>query len=218
MFKYNFMARVRNTVQVEDLTFAPYMGRQEIAARTDKMAATFVGDYQGRHVRLMCIEEGARTFCDMFIAAVLRRDRKLVTDTDKVCIKSYEGTSSSGKLNWKQEAAKEIDPTIDLIVLEDIVDSGRTGVGLQEWATKGETRFASFGCIALLDKKSKREVPFRPYMSGFVIPDLFVVGFGLDYEERGRDLPHLYAKYDETSAYPFPRPQPGEFRKPPFEA
>ena len=123
-----------------------------------------------------------------FMCELAKRMKNPVT-MDFMSVSSYgDGTKSSGivKLN------KDLDESIegrDVIIVEDILDSGRTLSYLVKLL--GERKPASLNVITLLDKPDRRVIPVELYMTGFEIPDRFVVGYGLDCAQKYRNLPYI---------------------------
>ena len=123
-----------------------------------------------------------------FMCELAKRMKSPVT-MDFMSVSSYgDGTKSSGivKLN------KDLDESIegkDVIIVEDILDSGRTLSYLVKLL--GERKPASLEVVTLLDKPDRRVIPVELYMTGFEIPDRFVVGYGLDCAQKYRNLPYI---------------------------
>jgi len=165
----------------------------QILSRLDEMAAQIDADYAGRDVILVGVLKGAV----MVMADLTRRLRRSV-ETDWMAVSSYgSGTKSSGVVRILKDLDRDITGR-DVIIVEDIVDSGLTLSWLV--ANLGSRAPASVEVCTLLRKPdaTKVEVPVR-YV-GFEIPNEFVVGYGLDYAERFRNLrvvatlaPHVYS-------------------------
>ncbi|HEY7461202.1 MAG TPA: hypoxanthine phosphoribosyltransferase [Gemmatimonadota bacterium] len=156
----------------------------ELRARVAELGAQISADYEGRDLVLVCLLKGALFFC-----ADLARAVALPLRLEFLRAASYgAGTTSSGSVR-----IGELDPAAfagrDVLVVEDIVDSGLTLARILE-AIRG-TGPRSLGVCCLLHKERERShaVPLR-YV-GFRIPDRFVVGYGLDHGERYRNLPHV---------------------------
>jgi hypoxanthine phosphoribosyltransferase len=152
--------------------------------RVEQLAAQINADYAGKSVVLVCVLKGAVLFL-----ADLMRELTVECEVDFMAVSSYgSATESSGVVR----VLKDLDrPIADrhVLVVEDIVDSGRTLSKLLEMLeTRGP---ASLAVCALLTKPERREVPLEASYIGFEIPDRFVVGYGLDHAERHRNLPHI---------------------------
>ena len=165
--------------ELEVLLDAPTIER-----RVRELAAQISVDYRGRRVHLIGILKGAWIFL-----ADLVRALDLEVTVDFLSFTSYrESHESSGEV----KITKDLDASIqglDVLVVEDILDTGRTFQSLYELLAAHKPR--SLKVVALLDKASRRERPLRADYVGFTIPDVFVVGYGLDYAQRYRNLPDV---------------------------
>lgn len=156
----------------------------EVETRINEMAAALDTEYVGKTVHLVGILKGS-----VFFMCELAKRMKNPVTLDFMSVSSYgDGTSSSGivKLN------KDLDESIegrDVVIVEDILDSGRTLSYLTRILT--ERKPNSLRIITLLDKPDRRVVPVELYMTGFEIPDRFVVGYGLDCAQKYRNLPYI---------------------------
>ena len=152
--------------------------------RIKEIAAQISRDYAKKEVRLICILKGS-----VFYTTELAKRLTIPTTMDFMKVSSYgSGTVSSGKI----EIRKDLDDSIeglDVIVVEDIVDSGHTLSQLIPELKKRNPR--SLAVTTLLDKPSRREVDVDVDYIGFEIEDKFVVGYGLDYDQSYRDLPFI---------------------------
>ena len=158
--------------------------RDQIHEAVVKLGRQITADYAGRPPIMICILKGAA----MFFTDLLREIDLPVT-TEFMAISSYgSSTKSSGVVRILKDLDRDIAGR-DVIVVEDIVDSGLTLSYL-----KGvlETRkAASVSIVTLLDKPARRKGPLEVQYSCFTIPDAFVVGYGLDYDEKYRNLPDI---------------------------
>jgi hypoxanthine phosphoribosyltransferase len=158
--------------------------QEQIQAKITELAGTIADDYAGREVLLVGVLKGAVLFMSDFARAL-----QLPTQMEFMAVSSYgSSTSSSGVVRILKDLDRDISD-LHVLVLEDIIDSGLT----LSWLLKnlGSRRPASLEVCALLRKPDavKVDVPVR-YV-GFDIPNEFVVGYGLDYAERYRDLPYI---------------------------
>lgn len=156
----------------------------EIRRRVKSLAREIERDYQGEPVHLICILKGACIFL-----ADLLRELQLPVSVDFVAISSYgKGTLPSGEVRINKDLDQSIEG-MNVIVVEDILDTGLTLNYLYRILQSRKPK--SIKIAALLDKPARRvkEVPVD-YI-GFEIPDKFVVGYGLDYDERYRNLPDV---------------------------
>ena len=160
------------------------VSREELEKRVAEIGRQITEDYQGRDVVLVGILKGAMPFlCDLMRAI----DLPLTIDT--MCVSSYgNSTVSSGSVNIKKDLDKDIRGK-DVIVVEDIIDTGITMAALVPLLKKRGA--ASVELAICLDKKERRvqDVPVR-YV-GFNVPDEFIVGYGCDYAEKYRNLPEV---------------------------
>lgn len=153
-------------------------------------------DESGRKLLLLAILKGSVAFMGDLMKAIKRP-----AEIDFMRVSSYgRGTSTSGKVNILLDIHRMDLPDCDIIIVEDIVDSGVTLSYLTEYLKlKGAH---SIRCATLLDKPERRRVDFKPDYVGAVIPDEFVVGYGLDYAERYRTLPYIGILKPEIYQHP----------------
>jgi hypoxanthine phosphoribosyltransferase len=159
---------------------------EQLQARVAELAAQITGDYHGRELFLMGVLKGA-----VFFLADLTRQIDLPCELDFMAISSYGSlTDSSGVVR----ILKDLDAPIegkDVLIVEDIVDSGLTlNYLLRNLRGRGPR---SLEVCALLVKPSRRKVELPIRYVGFEIPDQFVVGYGLDLDQRYRNLPYVAA-------------------------
>ena len=152
--------------------------------RIKEIAAQISRDYAKKEVRLICILKGS-----VFYTTELAKRLTIPTTMDFMKVSSYgSSTVSSGKIEIKKDLDDSIEG-LDVIVVEDIVDSGHTLSQLIPELKKRNPR--SLAVTTLLDKPSRREVEVDVDYIGFEIEDKFVVGYGLDYDQSYRDLPFI---------------------------
>ena len=155
-----------------------------IDQKVRELGARVANDYAGRDLVLVSILKGALPFL-----ADLMREIPIYCSLDFLEVSSYgAGTSSSGVVRILKDLAKPIEGR-DVLVVEDILDTGHTLSYVMEHL-RGQHP-SSLGLCALLDKPARRVVPITVDYKGFEIPDKFVVGYGLDYAERYRNLPFI---------------------------
>jgi hypoxanthine phosphoribosyltransferase len=157
---------------------------ETLAARVGELGAEVSADYEGRDLLLIGVLKGA-----VFFMADLMRHLTVACEVDFMAISSYgDATDSSGIVR----ILKDLDINIegrDVLVVEDIIDSGLTLSYLMRNLESREP--ASLEVCALLTKPSRREIDVRVRYVGFEIPNKFVVGYGLDFAERYRNLPYV---------------------------
>ena len=160
------------------------ISEQDVDARIAEIGAQISKDYEGKQVHLICILKGS-----VYFTCELAKRISVPVTMDFMSVSSYgDGTSSSGVV----KIAKDLDETIegkDVIVIEDIIDSGRTLSYLLEILQKRNP--SSMKLCTLLDKPDRRVKDVEVDYVGFAIPDEFVVGFGLDYAQKYRNLPYI---------------------------
>ena len=161
---------------------------EEIAAAIKKAGKQIDEWYDGKPILLVSILNGAFVFM-----ADLCRAVSVPCQIGFMCAKSYYGgTSSTGVVKITMDLQQDISG-YHVIIVEDIVDTGRT---LNDVVKLLKARNPlSLKVVTLLDKPSRRLVDFKPDLSLFTIPDLFVIGYGLDFEEYFRSLPYI-AEYN----------------------
>lgn len=158
----------------------------EIRQRVAQMARRLEADYRGREPHFVGVLKGAAIF-----HADLVRELTLPLTFDFLSVSSYgAATASMGPLTLDKDLEDDIKGR-DVVLVEDIVDTGRTAALLFRWLPKRKP--ASLRLCALLSKPSRRQFPARPDYVGFDVPDRFVVGYGLDYNQRYRNLPYIAA-------------------------
>ena len=160
---------------------------KELDAITSRLAKQITEDYKNSDKPLIIITilKGSLIF-----AADLMRKIDLPVELEFMKVSSYgAGTKNSGEIKIHLDLLREELEKFDLLIIEDIVDSGRT---LSRLTTLLRNRNAnSVKTCTLLDKPSRREVDFTPDYCGQVIEDEFVIGYGLDYDEKYRNLPYV---------------------------
>ncbi len=170
---------------MEEYRLHPLLSREEIASIVRDLADRISKDYAEREVVLVCILKGAF----MFLSDLVRQ-LHMPVQIDFVRLASYgSGMKSSGNI----EITKDVETPLegkDILVVEDIIDSGRTLLFLKERIALANPR--SVKICALLDKKARREVEIDGDYVGKEIEDVFVLGYGIDFNEAYRNLPDIY--------------------------
>ena len=160
------------------------LSEEEVDARIQQVAAKISKDYAGKEVHLICVLKGG-----VFFTCELAKRITVPVTLDFMSVSSYgDDTKSSGVV----KIVKDLDESLkdkEVIVVEDIVDSGRTLSYLLEMLR--DRGPASLRLCTLLDKPERRVIDVHVDYTGFNIPDEFVVGYGLDYDQRYRNLPYI---------------------------
>ena len=154
-----------------------------IGARVAELGSQLSSDYAGRDPVLVSVLKGSLVFL-----ADLMRAMDLPSSIDLMEVSSYAGTETSGQGRILKDLSKPIEGR-DVIVVEDIIDTGLTLNYLLGYLA--DRRPASIKICCLLDKPARRLADISIDYIGFTIPDRFVIGYGLDYDERYRNLPYI---------------------------
>ena len=157
---------------------------EELRQRVKELGCQITADYSGREPLLVSVLRGSYIFM-----ADLTRSINLDVTVDFMAVSSYgAGTVSSGQVEIKKDLSDSIEGK-DLILVEDILDSGNTLYYLIDVLKARKP--ASIRICTLMDKPERRAKPITADYVGFTIPDAFIVGYGLDYAEKYRNLPYV---------------------------
>ena len=160
------------------------VSEQDVDRRIEELGKQISQDYEGKQVHLICILKGGA-----FFMCELAKRISVPVSLDFMSVSSYgDNTTSSGVVR----IAKDLDESIegkDVLIVEDIIDSGRTLYYLMDVLRKRQPQ--SLHLCTLLDKPERREKDVKVDYVGFEIPDEFVVGYGLDYAQKYRNLPYI---------------------------
>jgi len=157
---------------------------ETIRARVAELGAQITRDYQGKDLVVASVLRGSYIFM-----ADLTRAINLPITVDFMAVSSYgSGTKSSGQVEIRKDLSDSIEGK-DLLIVEDILDSGNTLYYLMDVLRVRKP--ASIKICTLMDKPDRRTQPITAEYTGFTIPDAFVVGYGLDYDEKYRNLPYV---------------------------
>ncbi|MBR4694077.1 MAG: hypoxanthine phosphoribosyltransferase [Bacilli bacterium] len=160
------------------------INEKTIQERTRQLAEEITEDYQGKKITLICILKGS-----IFFFTDLTRRINLDTELEFVRISSYAGENSTGDINLKVDLDNPVTGK-DVIVIEDIIDTGRTLSYFMKHLEKQKPN--SLRLCTLLDKPERREVDdVKVDYTGFTIPNRFVIGYGLDLDEQYRTIPQI---------------------------
>ena len=166
------------------------LSEEEVDRRIQEIGEQISKDYAGKQVHLVCVLKGGS-----FFLCELAKRITVPVSLDFMSVSSYGGdTKSSGVI----KIVKDLDEPLrdkNVIVVEDIVDSGRTLSYLLDMLNARGPK--SMALCTLLDKPDRRVIDVKVDYTGFQIPDEFVVGYGLDYDQRYRNLPYIgVVKFD----------------------
>jgi hypoxanthine phosphoribosyltransferase len=171
-------------LQLHDKTFEVFIRNEEIQSEIISLAKRINADYAGKEVVFIAVLNGAFMF-----AADLMKQVTLPSEITFVKVSSYQGMNSSGRVDEVIGLNRSI-KNKHVIILEDIVD---TGITMEKLFTLLAVEHpASIEIAALLYKPEAFKGKHTPTYIGFSIPNKFVVGYGLDYNELGRNTPHIY--------------------------
>jgi hypoxanthine phosphoribosyltransferase len=165
--------------------FTKLLTAKQIATRVGELAAEITRDHEGRTLHVVGVLRGATTFMADLVRAI-----EVPLTLDYIAVSSYEGTTSTGVVKMLKDLEENVESRHVLIV-EDIIDSGLTLNYIRE--NLQSRKPASLALCALLDRPNGRKVSLKLDYTGFVIPNKFVVGYGLDFEQKWRQLPDVWA-------------------------
>ena len=160
------------------------VSKEQIESKVKELAAKISEDYKGLNPLFVCILKGS-----VFFFADLLRNITIPAQMDFMSVSSYgSGTTSTGNFIIKKDLGVDISGK-HVIVIEDIVDTGNTLSRLKQLLLTRNP--ASVKICTLLDKPERRQVEVNVDYTGFVVPDEFIVGFGLDWDQKFRNLPYI---------------------------
>lgn len=163
----------------------PLFSREQIDSIVKKLAEQISTDYREKELILICILKGAF----MFLSDLVRH-LQIPVRIDFVRLASYgAGMKTSGRIEITKDVELPVEGS-EVLIIEDIVDSGRTLLFLKDRLILANPR--SVKICALLDKKARREVEIEVDYLGREVDDVFVVGYGIDFKENYRSLPEIY--------------------------
>ena len=171
-------------IKINDKYFDVFIEKSTIESKIDALASAINKDYEGKEVLFIAILNGSFMF-----ASDLLKKIKLDCEISFIKVNSYEGTQSSGAIN-ELIGLNTTCQDKHIIILEDIVDTGRTMDKII--LTLQNERPTSIECCSLLFKPDAYLGLFNPKYVGFTIENKFVVGYGLDYDQKGRNLEEIY--------------------------
>ena len=173
-----------STIKIHDKEFVKTIPGEEIAARVKQVAEDINRDYAGRRPLFLGVLNGSFMF-----VSDLMKNIELECEISFVKFSSYQGSETTGTVKQVMGLVESIEGR-DVIIVEDIVDTGLTMHKMLE--TLSQNKPASLAIASLFLKPSRLRVPVEVKYSAFEIPDRFIVGYGLDYDGLGRNLPDVY--------------------------
>ncbi|MCI5875447.1 MAG: hypoxanthine phosphoribosyltransferase [Prevotella sp.] len=178
-----------SVVKIKDKTFKTFIPEQEILTRVKAVADKINTDMAGKKPLLLAVLNGSFMF-----AADLMRYITIPCEISFVKLASYEGTTSTGKVKEVIGLNEDICGR-EVIIVEDIVDTGKTMERMMD--TLGTRNPASLHICTLLLKPDKLKIPLNIEYAAMEIPNDFIVGYGLDYDQEGRNLRDIYTLVEE---------------------
>lgn len=172
------------TIEIHGKKFAISISRDKIETEIKRIAAEINSDYKGKRPLLLGVLNGAFMF-----TADLMRNLDIECEISFVKFSSYAGTTTTGVARELIGLNQSIEGR-DIIIIEDIVDTGITMSQMLE--TLGKHKPASISIASMFLKPARLKIPIEVKYSAFTIPDRFIVGYGLDYDDLGRNLPDIY--------------------------
>tara|TARA_B100000809_G_C15087324_1_gene511934 strand:- start:887 stop:1423 length:537 start_codon:yes stop_codon:yes gene_type:complete len=171
-------------ITVKDKAFKPYISKEDLQTSVEKVAEQINADYKGTEPLFLGVLNGSFMFFSDLLKSV-----DLECKVSFVKLASYEGTSTTGKVNELIGLSESIEGR-DVIIVEDIVDTGNTLVKLYDILSKGNPKSIKIATLLYKPEAYKKKHPID-YV-GLEIPNAFVLGYGLDYDGLGRNLSSIY--------------------------
>ena len=173
------------------LQMSLHLSREELREAVRRLAAEISRDYAGKRPLLLGVLKGAFIFL-----ADLVREIDIPLTVDFIRAQSYKGATTTGEIVLSMGDVVDVRGK-DVLVVEDIVDTGTTVSCLLDYLMKGEP--ASLKLCSLLDKPSRRETAVDIDYLGFIVPDRFIVGYGIDLDQAWRNLPDIFCMEDDPA-------------------
>ena len=180
----NWRLEIMSIVKIKDKTFETSITEEQIKARVKEVATQLSHDFEGKNPLLLGVLNGSFIF-----AADLMREMTIPCEISFVKLASYQGITSTGRIHEVLGINEDLTDR-HVVIVEDIVDTGRTMKQMIE--SLGTRRLASVHICTLFVKPDKLEEPLDIEYAAFSIPNDFIVGYGLDYDQQGRWLKEIY--------------------------
>lgn len=165
-------------------TLKPLFSKQDIRKAVRRLAAAISRDYRGEEVLCVCILKGSFMFTSDLV-----REIQVPATVDFIQVSSYgKGMTSKGEVTVTKDLDMDVSGR-NVLIVEDIIDSGLTLKWIRDMLASRNPK--SVRIVALVDKKARRKVDVSCDYVGFTIDDGFIVGYGIDYAEKYRDLPEI---------------------------
>ena len=184
------MIQAVEIIKLEDLHFEPFITPEDIEEAVQSVARQINRDFQDQEVLLIGVLNGAFVFMNELI-----KHLDVSLEVDFIKVSSYDGMKSTGDLELSLDFKNDIKGK-NVVLVEDIIDSGLTASRLLKMASCLRPRSLKIASLLLKPDSLKTEVQID-YV-GIEIPDVFVVGYGLDYNQKGRELPMIYQLHQES--------------------
>lgn len=182
---------MESRIIVEGLPFVPYIKHDTIQAKVKELADKLKKDLEGSKPVFLCVLTGAFVFASDLIRALGITDSKV----QFVKYSSYEGTETTGEVRRIMGLNEDVEGK-DIIIIEDIVDTGLTAVKMIEDLKEKNPNSIKF--VSLLHKPENARNDFKPDYVAFTIPPKFIIGYGLDLDGKARSLEDIYVIEDES--------------------
>lgn len=182
---------MESRIIVEGLPFVPYITRDRIEAKVNELASELRKDLEGCKPIFLCVLNGAFVFAADLIRALGMTDAKI----QFVKYSSYEGTQTTGNVKQILGLNEDVEGK-DVVIIEDIVDTGLTAVQMIDDIKKKNPASVKF--VTLLHKPENSRIDFTPDYVAFSIPPKFIIGYGLDLDGKARNLKDIYVIEEES--------------------